>query len=348
MRDQGESVSHFIRQKLIRVCLASTPLSWWPAPLPVRAVAREFVNQLLTRTKLTPELTFEPGLGSLGQLASSELKSHDLSMIETEDLLTLFDALCRHSSETFIDHWPAALSRDEKALSLAECGFARCVVLRPDWADAHDGLQEELAEYVDHLLRLWILNDLDPGETRKLVLRLTAYVEQKCQRYYWRSAGGLLEAGKEAVDIAQDAIEKTYRGKRKWDPRKRPLLDFLSAVADSELSNLVLSKGHRLREPSVEVYQAAVDGTSDPLPGPDAAIEEAELRERFRQSLSDPDLMRFFELRWKDYSLDEISRETGLPKKKLYTLVRKLKRRYEQFENEKAATKGGGKDRNSG
>jgi DNA-directed RNA polymerase specialized sigma24 family protein len=267
-------------------------------------------------------------------------------MIETEDLLTLFDALRRYSSETFIDHWPAALSRDEKVLSLAECGFARCVVLRPDWAGAHDGLQEELAEDVDHLLRLWILTDLGPGETRRLVLRLTAYVEQKRQRYYWRSAGGLLEAGKEAVDIAQDALEKTYRGKRKWDPRKKPLLDFLCAVADSELSNLVLSVGHRLREPSIEVYQAAVDGTSDPLPGPDAAIEEAELRERFRQSLSDdPDLVRFFELRWKDYSLDEISRETDLPKKKLYTLVRKLKRRYEQFENEKAASAGRSKER---
>lgn len=333
MRDQGGSVSHTIRQKLIRVCLASSPLSRWPPPLPGWAVAREFVDDLLTRTRLTAELTREPGLGSLSSLVSAELKGAALSTMAIEDLLALFKELRRYASEeTFIDHWPAELLRDEKVLSLAECGFAICVVRWPDLINAYPGLPEELAQNVDHLLRLWILSGLEPAETRSIVLGLTAYVEQQRQRYYWRSPGGLLASGKESVDIAYDAIEKTFSGARKWDPRKKPLPEFLHSVGDSLLSNLVRSKDHVLRDPSVESYQEALDGTSDPFAKPSTGIEEEELRAEFSKTLSDdPDLVRFFELRWDGHDLSEIGRETGLPKKALHTLARKLKRRYEKF-----------------
>lgn len=323
---------HVIRQSLIKASLAYPPLSRWPPPLPVRAVAREFVDQLLSRTQLTPDLILEPELVSLKDLVCSQLNAAPLSEMEPDDLVSLFETLCSHATDgTFIDHWKPELSSEERVLALAGCAFAHCVVGRPQWADAHSGLRTELVEYVDDLLRGWILKEiLDPAETRRLSIALPAYAQRAAAtRYYWRSPGELLEAGKEPVDIAFDVLGKTLDGTRRWDPRKHPDLEaFLRSAIDSELNNLARSKEHLVREPSIERYNAAVDGVGGPFGPPNSRVEGEELLTAFRQTVADdPRLSRFLDFKLQGYELKEIYELTGWPMEDVYGLNRRLKRR---------------------
>lgn len=336
MRDQKGTVNHVIRQILIKASLGCPPLSRWPPPLPIRPVAREFVDQLLDRTRLTAELTREPGVGSLKALACSELSNAPLSEMEPDDLVTLFGALRRHAADgTFIDYWKPELSNEERVLALAGCAFAHCVVVRPEWADPHSGLRTELVEYVDDVLRGWILEELlDPAEIRRLSQALPVYAQRAAStRYYWRSPGELLEAGKEPIDIAFDALRKTLDGTRRWDPREYPELEtFLRSAIDSELNNLARSKGHLWREPSVEQYEAALDGQRGAFGAPSCGVEGKELVSAFRQSVADdPLLSGFFELRMEGYELDEIPEKTGWTMQSVYGLNRRLKRRYQNL-----------------
>jgi DNA-directed RNA polymerase specialized sigma24 family protein len=81
--------------------------------------------------------------------------------------------------------------------------------------------------------------------------RLVEYGARKAWSYKWRDGGNWeLIAGITVADLAQEVIEKTIEGRRKWDPNKGELWPWLKAQLRSEMNHLYHSEAHK--------YEAAV------------------------------------------------------------------------------------------
>ncbi len=112
---------------------------------------------------------------------------------------------------------------------------------------------------MDTSARLDLLKNQD-WET--IILNLTAYAVYKVQRLSWQTGKDSLPGGRQAEDLAFDAIEKVYKGERSWDPTKQPvLLTYLKSVVDSLVSHLVESTEHKQRQ---QIGDEAENGVFDP------------------------------------------------------------------------------------
>ena len=101
----------------------------------------------------------------------------------------------------------------------------------------------------------------------KIGPKLIKYTEMKITKKRWRS-GAQLPKGWEAPDVAYLAIEKTYNaimekyeeesGYRNWNQAVNPdLWSHLTSAVDSELSNLVNLKEHKVTNYSGDTTQEA-------------------------------------------------------------------------------------------
>jgi len=329
--DHPHDADHFmLRQKLVQLSFSCAPFQRWPSHFPIQPVAREFVHDFLGRIDVATNPAMGPRFDSMRSRFSTELASAPLAKLAIEDLKVLLTELVVYTSTgTFLSHWTPELSPSQKIQSLSQSAFARCIVLKPHLANAHNGLAAELEHDVDHLLRLWILKDISPQETRRLALMLPAYAQRMADRYWWRSPGKVLADGKEPIDVAHDVFEKVYSGQRRWDPRKNPSLgQFMRGVVDSELSNLVKSSGHLLREQLPDTAECQFDKMLGNSTQPAQLLEEQELFSDFRVSLADnPELLNFFDLIQEGYSLSEIREKMNCTQSQNFSRYRTLKRR---------------------
>lgn len=82
-----------------------------------------------------------------------------------------------------------------------------------------------------------IINLLDSHNWSESIIKLTAYVVSLC-----KLKNIILPSGLEAEDIVMTAIEKVYKGDRKWNPVTDPDLHrFLLSVVKSIVSNKITS-----------------------------------------------------------------------------------------------------------
>jgi len=102
-----------------------------------------------------------------------------------------------------------------------------------------------------------------------IILKLTAHAIYKIQRLSWQTGKKNLPGGRQPKDLAFDAIEMVWTGRRAWDPAKQPdLLKHLKSIVDSLVSHLVESAEHMQRERSnEEVQEQAFDPLDDKASG---------------------------------------------------------------------------------
>lgn len=108
-----------------------------------------------------------------------------------------------------------------------------------------------------------IIRLLDAHNWKESILKLTAYAVSLCGIL---NSAGRLTQGLEPEDLVMEAIEKVYRGDRRWDPEKDPDLHrYLMSVVKSILSNtLTLSETHILSGLLTEKEEALPDVYADP------------------------------------------------------------------------------------
>ncbi len=77
---------------------------------------------------------------------------------------------------------------------------------------------------------------------------LVSYADLITKKYYWKSSKTDLPKGYEPKDLAKDAIQSIYEGRRKWDYITTPdLLKHLKSIVDSKVSHLLDTAEHRRR-----------------------------------------------------------------------------------------------------
>lgn len=186
-------------------------------------------------------------------------------------------------------------------------------------------------------------------EWERIAMDLAAYAAANVRRLRWRTGNRKdLAQGQTAEDIPQKAVELVLLGKRDWDPRKNPdLLQYLRDVVDSLVNNLVMSDDNRLmgRLPQTddgvdaeEMLKRAQpwDEHAEHLPRPPAnaeelaiAVEEEEriAGEVFAAADENPELQRVVEAIMDGHGKPaEIAAATGFEVKRVYQLLRTLKR----------------------
>ena len=187
--------------------------------------------------------------------------------------------------------------------------------------------------------------NLTDAEWEDLTERLTLYASCKLVRRYWRGLrvkkGESVTKGKEATDLAGDAIVAVIEGKRaSWNKDAYPdFYRFLQSVVDSRISALVRSpenkRTRRIEHPHEGASLPEVYAVESDTPPPDELVEDAEWKERFRATLAkevgeDSLVLSLFEcldVGMTDRS--EIAELLGVSVNDIYNAQKRLQRRVE-------------------
>ena len=166
---------------------------------------------------------------------------------------------------------------------------------------------------------------LDSADWGALYPRLYSYARRKVGALKFLHTPGELPLGHTHEDLVQEAITKVFMGDRKWDPDKDPdLYVYLTGVIDSLLSGLLGKADYRYRAPQdlAEIdgsHEADYNDCFDALVGivEEASADDEDL-DNVRQGLED------------GMPLGEIAKFFGIKVQRVYTLVRKLRRRIDR------------------
>lgn len=188
------------------------------------------------------------------------------------------------------------------------------------------------------------LDLLEKTDWKRIHLQLEEYALYKAKRLHWRS--GIyrdLPQGKTPKDIAQEAIEKTLAEERNWDPEKQPdILAFLKSVVDSLINHLVQSQNHRKLQPLPENGDGNIredivqEWNPNPPLNPEEELLNKEEEERADRIMSmmfdavagDADLEIILDARTEGcVKAEEIAETKNMDIKKVYNLIKKLKRK---------------------
>ena len=197
-----------------------------------------------------------------------------------------------------------------------------------------------------------VLELLEEAGWEEIVRKLTFFAYGQARRYPWRSRSyKILPGGKTPEDIAVEAIEKVWNGKRDWDPERHPsLLLHLEWIVRSDMGHLFESTQHQktmrfpeignaLEEPANPGEPSAFQGGFDRPSGildPERELmlqEQQELEDSVKAELSavvegDEDLGLL--LLCFEEGLDKpeaIAEQMGWEVTKVYNLKKKLLRR---------------------
>lgn len=84
-----------------------------------------------------------------------------------------------------------------------------------------------------------VFRKLQESDWKAIGKELVAYAIWKAQNFAWRTGNDDdLAQGFQAEDVARQAIEKVFAGKRAWDPARGDLLPYLKGVVDSLMSHM--------------------------------------------------------------------------------------------------------------
>jgi hypothetical protein len=200
------------------------------------------------------------------------------------------------------------------------------------------------------------LERIPQAEWKRIAIELATYAAGKVRRRRWRTGNREdLAKGQTAEDITQEAVALVLSDDRPWDPAKEPdLLQHLRDVVDSLVSNLVTSKDNRLvgRLPETEdgvvaeemlkrarpgaahaehLTKAPVSAEQEVVAAEEEAVAAAEEEriagEVFAAASGDQELERVVEAIMDGHGkAAEIAAATGFQVKRVYQLLRTLKR----------------------
>lgn len=113
----------------------------------------------------------------------------------------------------------------------------------------------------------------------ELISRLADHALYRVRARYWRGVwNGHLPGGREAEDLASEAIADVLSAKRQWDPHKNPdLLRYLCSVVDSKVNHLTHSQENR-RDRLVSPSADPLSNLEDNPPDEDRHAKEMEAR----------------------------------------------------------------------
>ena len=159
--------------------------------------------------------------------------------------------------------------------------------------------------------------------------KLVLYAQFKLETISWPS--GHPPGGIEAGDLAQEAIESLFFGRRTWNVAKHPDLEVvLKGIIKSRLSHLVKTKDNRTRRALSE--DAGVDGWGhDALsnnPSPEESLVSKEQIAQIESLLEgDDDAGMVFLCLQEGAKPKEIAEELGKPVKEIYVIKRRIRRK---------------------
>lgn len=173
------------------------------------------------------------------------------------------------------------------------------------------------------------LRSLSETDWRHLIFSLTVYAQHRIWRCNWRTSEGSLPGGKEAKDIALEAIGDALTAKRVRSDENVDLLVFLKGVVKSKISHLLESADHT-RRASWPSYDDSVDPLADvasPVAGPDEQTEEGELLAHIRRCIrGDSELEEILDHLASGRKPGEIAEMLGLERQVVYVRIRRLRR----------------------
>jgi DNA-directed RNA polymerase specialized sigma24 family protein len=105
---------------------------------------------------------------------------------------------------------------------------------------------------------------IEEADWEKLTKKLFYYVSTRLSLIYGRSHGIALPGGQSVEDIVQETVSRFVKGKRKWNPSRVALFDFLKGIASS-----LISHHHELKETQLRDTRVLVDTNApeDDIPG---------------------------------------------------------------------------------
>lgn len=179
---------------------------------------------------------------------------------------------------------------------------------------------------------------------------LVEYARQRMKTRWWGGlTDGRLPGGREATDVAYEAVEKVLSGTRRWDPAAEPdLVRHLKDVIESDLNHLAVGfENRQVSTESVLDSRAAVapaSGFLAGLPSGDPAPHEAAVRmeeeregaafaDAFLASLDgDPGMREVVRCIFGGIVKPaDIAAATGLPVAGIYNMRKRLQRRLTLF-----------------
>jgi DNA-directed RNA polymerase specialized sigma24 family protein len=180
-----------------------------------------------------------------------------------------------------------------------------------------------------------------------IIKQLTGYALSRVRSMHWATGQDLVPGGRDAADLAMEAITLVYTGKRRWDPDKNPdLLFYLKGVVKSLTGHLAISQDNQRR---VGVGAAEegdpVSTATDPIATADETLVEKEAEElviaMIEDAIADDEgLQLVFEGLRDGMSPKEIADDLGLSVTKVYAMLQKLRRRARAI-SKKPSTAGG-------
>lgn len=154
--------------------------------------------------------------------------------------------------------------------------------------------------------------------------RLVNFAAWRLRTLHW--AGRCPPGATTAEDLAADAIESLWSGRRRWDPAGEPKLEaVLRGVVHSMASHLAMSSEHAQRWAGKPEYTGALIPRQELAP--DEAHELENLKALLVAGLEDDTEQIVFE-----YLLDgapprEVAQYLGVPVSYMYNIVRRIQRR---------------------
>lgn len=181
-----------------------------------------------------------------------------------------------------------------------------------------------------------------------LIEELLRFAMWWARNYEWRYGGNWeLAVGKTVEDLVQGAILKTLEGTRRYDPEKGELKPWLIDVVKSEIDHLCHSKSHRYEvafpkgkdgekltdEIGYDVSEnSSLSPTRSPDPG-ERMLKEEDFKRKanalIRAVDGDPELEKIYDAVTSGCKIKSqcLADELGIPIKKVYNQMRRLRRR---------------------
>lgn len=201
------------------------------------------------------------------------------------------------------------------------------------------------------------LEGMDSAEWDRIVLQLTAYAGNLLRRKSWRT--GTAPAGVMADDLVLESIEAIFDEKRKWNPSNNPdLSNYLKSVVKSKVSHLYELKEYK----TTDRYRETEDGktideqTADPSAdhalhlvqeqpkSPEEILlykqecdNDKRVVDSFLDAIKGDDELEELVLIIMDGHIKsrEIAKQMGKDEKYVYNLMKRFKRRCEEFKANK-------------
>ncbi len=169
-------------------------------------------------------------------------------------------------------------------------------------------------------------------------LLLLDYAQQLARQYGWR-AGKSLPQSASPKSVANQVIVKVLTGERTWDETKEPsLLSALKGMVKSDMGHLFSAYETEHVESIDRTLTNGVERTADSFESRELNPEELLLKtEQVRLEMAalelilkevegNPELESVFLALYDSGSSEEISRLTGIPVDRVYSLCREVKR----------------------